>query len=216
MPANDPPQPLSSSPSLRGLGADLYRSPDICGVDEAGRGPLAGPVAVAAVILDPERPISGLADSKTLSAAARDDLYDEIMAKADVSLVLVSSARIDALNIRAATLWGMARAVDALPVRPRQALIDGRDVPPGLSVPAEALVKGDQLSPAISAASIIAKVTRDRVMARLCSRYPQYGFSQHMGYPTAQHKDALLRYGPCPHHRRSFRPVREALAFGAP
>lgn len=187
----------------------------VCGVDEAGRGPLAGPVVVAAVILPREGRIDGIADSKMLTAAEREALFERIVREADVATVVVGPAVIDAMNIRAATLWGMARAVEALPVRPTVALVDGRDTPPGMSVPVRPLVGGDRRSVSVSAASIVAKVTRDRLMVRLASVFPGYGFERHKGYPTPEHRAALDALGPCPYHRRTFAPVREALERSA-
>ncbi|MFD1333048.1 ribonuclease HII [Methylopila musalis] len=184
----------------------------VAGVDEAGRGPLAGPVVTAAVILDPAAIPEGLADSKALSAARRENLFAAIVARAHVAVATVSPARIEALNIRGATLWAMARAVRALPERPSFALIDGRDIPPGLPCPAEAVIDGDALSLSIAAASIVAKVTRDRMMRRLGAACPGYGFEKHMGYGTAAHLEALRRLGPSPHHRRGFAPVAALLA----
>lgn len=184
----------------------------IAGVDEAGRGPLAGPVAVAAVILDPARPIAGLGDSKALSEAKREALEPLIRAHALAWHVeLVSAAEIDRLNILRATLEGMARAVHALRPRAEHALIDGNRLPPGLPCSAEALVKGDAREPAIMAASILAKVARDRLMRELDLRHPGYGFALHKGYPTAEHLQNLRRLGPCEEHRRSFAPVRACL-----
>ncbi len=191
--------------------AGPVRNRVVCGVDEAGRGPLAGPVVVAAVIL-PRRPrIDGLADSKTLTAAEREALFELIVRDAAVSTVVVGSRRVDAMNIRAATLWGMSRAVAALPDRVDVALVDGRDEPPSMTVPCRAIVGGDGLSAAIAAASIVAKVTRDRLMVQLSRAFPGYGFEQHKGYATAQHRAALAALGPCVHHRTSFAPVREAM-----
>lgn len=185
----------------------------IAGVDEAGRGPLAGPLAVAAVILDPARPITGLADSKRLSAARREKLALEIREQALAwSLVLVEPADIDRLNILQATLHGMAQALRMLDTTPHQALIDGNRLPPDLPCPARAIVGGDALEPAISAASIVAKVARDAVMCELDAVFPAYGFAGHKGYPTRAHMAALELYGPCPQHRRSYAPVRLALA----
>ncbi|MGL6290230.1 MAG: ribonuclease HII [Silanimonas sp.] len=189
--------------------------PGIAGVDEAGRGPLAGPVAVAAVILDPARPIEGLGDSKALSEATRDALFPRIRSQAlAFSIVLVHADEIDRLNILQATLEGMRRAVITLAVRPRRVLIDGNRVPVGLGIDAEAVVKGDAKIAAISAASILAKVTRDRGMLALDARHPGYGFAAHKGYPTSEHLDALRRLGPCPAHRRSCAPVRATMAPG--
>lgn len=184
----------------------------IAGVDEAGRGPLAGPVVTAAVILDPANVPEGLNDSKVLSAARRDELYAEIMATATVSIAMASAATIDRINIRAATLAAMTRAVARLERRPVLALIDGRDIPPGLACGARAIVQGDATIAAIAAASIIAKVTRDRLMVRMAQVYPDYGFEQHMGYGTARHQAALAKYGPCALHRRSFAPIRALVA----
>lgn len=185
----------------------------IAGVDEAGRGPLAGPVAVAAVILDPRRPIDGLGDSKALSEARREALEPLIRERALAwHVVLVSAAEIDRLNILRATLEGMARAVRALDPAAEHALIDGNRLPPGLCCPGEALVKGDAREPAIMAASILAKVGRDRLMRELELRHPGYGFAVHKGYPTPDHLEALRRLGPCEQHRRSFAPVRACLA----
>ncbi len=184
----------------------------VAGVDEAGRGPLAGPVAVAAVILDPRRPIPGLADSKALSPARREALEPLIRERALAwQLEFVSAADIDRLNILQATLQGMARVVCALQPSAELALVDGNRLPAGLPCPALALVKGDALEPAIMAASILAKVGRDRWMCALDLRHPGYGFSVHKGYPTPQHLDALRRLGPCDQHRRSFAPVRDCL-----
>jgi ribonuclease HII len=184
----------------------------IAGVDEAGRGPLAGPVAVAAVILDPTRPIAGLGDSKALSEARRDALEPLIRERALAwHLEWVSAAEIDRLNILRATLEGMARAVKALRPGAERALIDGNRLPPGLPCPAEALVKGDAREPAIMAASILAKVARDRWMRELDVLHPGYGFAVHKGYPTPAHLEILRRLGPCVEHRRSFAPVRACL-----
>lgn len=184
----------------------------IAGVDEAGRGPLAGPVAVAAVILDPSRPIDGLDDSKALSEARREALEPLIRERALAwHIELVSAAEIDRLNILRATLAGMARAVHALDPAAQHALIDGNRLPPGLPCPAEALVKGDAREPAIMAASILAKVARDRWMRELDALHPGYGFAVHKGYPTPAHLENLRRLGPCDQHRRSFAPVRACL-----
>jgi len=184
----------------------------VCGVDEAGRGPLAGPVVVAAVVLPRAMRIDGIADSKVLDPAVREAIYEEIVREAAVSTVVVGPRRIDSMNIRGATLWGMARAVAALPVAPTVALVDGRDVPPRLSVKARAMVGGDGRSSAVAAASIVAKVTRDRLMTRLAGVFPGYGFARHKGYATPEHRAALQALGPCSQHRVSFAPVREAMA----
>jgi len=180
----------------------------VAGVDEAGRGPLAGPVVVAACILDPNHIPLGLNDSKKLTSAKREALYEQILATSHASIVSVSAQTIDAINIRAATLQGMAQAVRGLAVQPAYALIDGRDVPPGLPCPGEALIKGDARSVSIAAASILAKVTRDRLMARAAEFWPGYGFERHMGYGTEAHLDAIKRLGPCPIHRLSFAPLK--------
>ncbi len=189
----------------------------VAGVDEAGRGPLAGPVAVAAVILDTARPIEGLDDSKKLSGKRRLALFPLIQARALAwHIELVDAGEIDRINILQATLQGMARAVAALQPRASLARIDGNKVPTGLPCPGEALVGGDALDPAIMAASILAKVARDRWMLELHARFPMYGFDAHKGYPTPDHLAALALHGPCPAHRRSFAPVRRALQAQAP
>jgi ribonuclease HII len=180
----------------------------VCGVDEAGRGPLAGPVVAAAVILDPRAIPIGLDDSKRLDAQSRDTLFEHICATAHVSVATASAATIDATDIRAATLAAMSRAVGGLALRPRVALIDGRDVPPGLAIEGRALVKGDQLSVSIAAASIIAKVVRDRLMIAADATWPGYGFADHKGYGTARHLAAIARLGACPLHRLSFAPLK--------
>jgi ribonuclease HII len=180
----------------------------IAGVDEAGRGPLAGPVVVAACILDPHHIPLGLNDSKKLTAAKREALFERILTTGHVSIVSVSALTIDAINIRAATLQGMAQAVRGLPVQPAYALIDGRDVPPNFPCPGEALIKGDARSVSIAAASIVAKVTRDRLMVRAAEFWPGYGFERHMGYGTEAHLEAIKRLGPCPIHRLSFAPLK--------
>jgi len=181
------------------------------GVDEAGRGPLAGPVVAAAVILDPMRPIAGLADSKKLTALRRERLYDEIQANAlCCSIAMASVEEIDRLNILQATLLAMKRAVESLRLRPAKVLVDGNQLP-RLLILAEAIVKGDALVPAISAASILAKVHRDRWCGDYHQEYPQYGFAGHKGYGTAEHLAALREHGACPQHRRSFAPVAGVL-----
>lgn len=184
----------------------------IAGVDEAGRGPLAGPVAVAAVILDRRRPrIRGLDDSKKLTAAQREVLYDRIVERAVCWHVeFVEVEEIDRFNIFHATMLGMRRALCALTPCAELAMIDGNHLPPGLPCAAEALVGGDASEPAIMAASILAKVARDRLMCRLHEQWPAYGFDEHKGYSTPRHLAALAEHGPCPQHRRSFAPVREA------
>jgi len=184
----------------------------IAGVDEAGRGPLVGPVVVAAVILDPQRPIDGLADSKKLSAKRRDQLDALIRSHAVCySIIVVSAAEIDEYNILQASLRGMTRALLAMSHLPTLALLDGNQIPRDLTIPARAIVGGDALEPAISAASILAKVARDRLMVAMDVLYPDYGFAKHKGYPVPEHFAALQRLGPCPEHRRSFAPVRRAL-----
>jgi ribonuclease HII len=186
--------------------------PGVAGVDEAGRGPLAGPVAVAAVILDPARRIDGLGDSKALSEARREALFPRIQSEAlAFAIVFVHADEIDRLNILQATMAGMRRAVAALATTPSRVLVDGNRVPPGLGIAAEAIVKGDAKIAAISAASILAKVARDRWMLDLDAAHPEYGFAAHKGYPTPEHLDALRRFGPCPAHRRSFAPVRASM-----
>jgi ribonuclease HII len=180
----------------------------ICGIDEAGRGPLAGPVVAAAVILDPGRRINGLRDSKQLTAARREQLADRIRARAVAWAVAEASVEeIDALNILQATLLAMGRAVQGLAVTPDYALIDGNQMP-RLPMPGRAIVSGDALEPAISAASILAKTVRDALMRAFDREHPGYGFAQHMGYATPEHLDCLQRLGPCVLHRRSFAPVR--------
>jgi ribonuclease HII len=181
------------------------------GVDEAGRGPLAGPVVAAAVILDDLQPIKGLADSKVLTALRREKLYDEIRAKAlCCSIAMATVEEIDSLNILQATMLAMQRAVEGLRLKPVKVLVDGNRLPT-LSILAEAIVKGDALIPAISAASILAKVHRDRWCEQFHLEYPQYGFAGHKGYGTAEHLAALREHGACPQHRRSFSPVAEVL-----
>ncbi len=185
----------------------------VAGVDEAGRGPLAGPVLCAAVILPPDDGIAGLDDSKKLTEVRRERLFDAIRASATAyAVIAVDAEEIDRLNIFQATMQGMARALHALAVPPELALIDGNKVPPGLPCPAHALVGGDALERSIMAASVLAKVSRDRIMRALHAEHPEYGFDRHKGYPTPAHLQALRRLGACPQHRRSFAPVRAALA----
>jgi ribonuclease HII len=187
----------------------------IAGVDEAGRGPLAGPVIAAAVILHPDRPIAGLADSKQLSPKRREALYIQIVERAQAYAVgRAEVAEIDHMNILQATLLAMSRAVQALQMIPEIVWIDGNQAP-RLTMPVRTLIQGDRDGGAISAASILAKVSRDREMARLAALYPDYGFERHQGYPTAAHLAALMRHGPSPVHRLSFAPVRRALAGAA-
>lgn len=179
------------------------------GVDEAGRGPLAGPVFAAAVILDDNRAIDGLDDSKRLTALRREELAMEIRSHALAWCIASASvAEIDALNILGATMLAMRRACEGLKVVPQQVLVDGNQVPPGLGCPAQYVIGGDAKVPAISAASILAKTARDAYCADMHARYPEYGFDRHKGYATAQHLEHLLRLGPCEEHRRSFAPVR--------
>lgn len=181
----------------------------ICGVDEAGRGPLAGPVSAAAVILDPMRPITGLADSKKLSEKKRDALAPLIRERALAWCVAYAEAEeIDRINILQATLLAMKRAVEGLSIRPHRVQVDGLYCP-DTGIPSEAIVQGDSKVAAISAASILAKTARDALMLELHAAYPHYGFDRHKGYPTAAHLAALREYGASPAHRRSFRPVRE-------
>ncbi len=183
----------------------------LAGVDEAGRGPLMGPVVAAAVILDDLKPIKGLADSKKLTALRRDKLYDEILGKAlCFHIAQATVEEIDELNILQATMLAMRRAVEGLRLKPHRVLVDGNRIPT-LVVAAEAIVGGDALVPAISAASILAKVWRDRWCQAFHLEYPQYGFATHKGYGTAEHLAALRAHGACPQHRRTFRPVAEVL-----
>ncbi|QIC74866.1 ribonuclease HII [Acinetobacter indicus] len=186
----------------------------IAGVDEAGRGPLVGTVVVAAVILDPNNPIAGLNDSKKLSEKKREKLFIEIQEKALAwAIAEASPAEIDELNILQASLLAMRRAVEALQVQPDQVLVDGNKIPQGLIMPCEAVVGGDALHAEISAASILAKVTRDRQMLELDQKFPQFGFAKHKGYPTKAHFEAIALHGVTTEHRRSFGPVRKALAL---
>jgi len=180
----------------------------VAGADEAGRGPLAGPVVAAAVILDPERIPQGLNDSKQLSAARREALFAEILATATVSIASSSAGRIDVTDIRKASLDAMRRAICSLAMPASYVLTDGLDVPAGLACPGKAVVKGDARSFSIAAASIVAKVTRDRMMARAGIVFPAYGFAAHAGYGTAQHRAGIEKHGPCSLHRMSFRPLR--------
>jgi ribonuclease HII len=183
----------------------------ICGIDEAGRGPLAGPVCAAAVILDPTRPIEGLNDSKQLSEKRRDVLAPLIRERAIAWAVgWASVEEIDAINIRQANFRAMCRAFEGLATRPTHARVDGKDPPP-LGCEVTCIIGGDAVEPAISAASILAKTARDALMMELCAQYPGYGFSQHKGYGSAAHMEALRRLGPSPVHRRTFAPVRALL-----
>ena len=185
--------------------------PVVAGVDEVGRGPLAGPVTAAAVILHPDRIPKGMNDSKVLTAARRDALFDEIMAEAEVCIAHATVAEIDEINILRASHLAMERALRGLSRQVDHALIDGNIIPRGLSCGAEAIIKGDALCLSIAAASIVAKVTRDRIMVDLAQQHPGYGWEGNAGYPTKQHLEALLNLGVTPHHRRSFKPVHNIL-----
>ena len=202
---------MAERPATHGqlpLGLPAREGP-VCGVDEAGRGPLAGPVYAAAVVLDPGAPVAGLRDSQALSARAREALAAAIRERALAwSVASASAAEIDALNILQATMLAMRRAVDGLGLRPALARVDGNRAPV-LACAVETLVRGDALDPAISAASILAKCARDAQMDALHERFPQYRFDLHKGYPTALHLALLSEHGPCPEHRRSFAPVRK-------
>ncbi|QIE56271.1 ribonuclease HII [Pikeienuella piscinae] len=183
----------------------------VAGVDEAGRGPWAGPVVAAAVILDPSSTPAGLNDSKKLTARRRAALFAALAPVAGIGVGIASVEEIDRLNILNATYLAMRRAVDALPEAPAFALIDGNRLPPDLPCPAEAVVKGDARSLSIAAASIVAKVTRDRIMAALAETHPEYGWESNAGYGVAAHRAALIAHGVTPHHRRSFRPIHNML-----
>jgi ribonuclease HII len=186
----------------------------VAGVDEAGRGPLAGPVVAAAVILDPQRPIDGLDDSKKLNEKQRETLFPQICENALAwSVIEITPAEIDRINILQATLLGMKRAIESLTPCPMLALVDGNRAP-DVNCRVKTIVQGDRLEPAISAASILAKVTRDRFMLEMHGQYPQYGFDRHKGYPTAEHMRLLEKWGPCEIHRRSFAPVHNAMQGG--
>lgn len=201
--------------ALQSTEFDFRPEGHVAGVDEVGRGPLVGDVVAAAVILDPDRPIEGLADSKVLSEKKRERLYHEIKDKALAwCIASASPAEIDELNILHASMLAMQRAVEGLGLVPDYALVDGNRCP-ALSCPAEPVVKGDAKVAEISAASILAKVERDRQMLELHELHPEYGFDSHKGYPTKQHFEALERLGVLPQHRRSFRPVRERLERAA-
>ncbi|MGY6704779.1 ribonuclease HII [Roseinatronobacter sp.] len=191
--------------------AQLQGACRVVGVDEVGRGPLCGPVTAAAVWLDPDALPAGLADSKRLNAPARERVFADIMASADVGIGHATAAEIDQINILQATYLAMQRAIAALRVPPDHLLIDGNRLPPALPAPAQAVVKGDGRVLSIAAASIIAKVTRDRIMADLAQRYPGYGWEVNAGYPTKRHKNAIADLGVTPEHRRSFAPIRKIL-----
>jgi ribonuclease HII len=179
----------------------------VAGLDEAGRGPLAGPVVAAAVILAPDTIPKGLNDSKALNHSRREALFELILASAQVGIASASAREIEASDIRAASLAAMRRALHALPVKAEYALVDGRDVPDDLCCPARALIKGDARSLSIAAASIVAKVTRDRMMTRAAETFPNYGFELHKGYGAKRHLEAITNHGPCPLHRMTFRPL---------
>lgn len=199
--------PVDSRPTFRRERTAMRKGLlPVAGCDEAGRGPLAGPVVAAAVILDPRRIPRGLDDSKKLTPERRAALYDKICASAHVAVAMAPPSRIDTLNIRQASLWALARAVAALPIAPQLVFVDGVD---RIAVPCECrpVVDGDALVLSIAAASIVAKVTRDRLMMRVGVAHPGYGFERHMGYAVPAHADALARLGPTVHHRRSFAPV---------
>jgi ribonuclease HII len=207
------PSKKSSAPKPRQLGLLFQVDGLVAGVDEAGRGPLAGPVVAAAVILDEKKRIRGLNDSKVLTPAVRERLYDEIRAKAlCCSVAAATVEEIDRINILQATLLAMRRAVEGLRLKPAKVLVDGNQLP-RLKIHAEAVIGGDATVKAISAASILAKVHRDRLCLQLHELYPQYGFDEHKGYSTPQHFAALKAHGACAIHRRSFAPVREALGL---
>lgn len=202
-------------PRRRPASSKLGRELRIAGIDEAGRGPLAGPVVVAAVILDPARAIRGLDDSKRLAEDRRETLYARIVERALAwRIVFVDPVQIDRINIFQATMQGMREAANGLEPGAEHILVDGNKLPTGLPCAAQALVGGDALEPCIGAASILAKVARDRYMSELDARRPGYGFARHKGYPTPEHLAALERLGPCPEHRRSFAPVRKSMEPG--
>lgn len=199
-------------PERRCVSAGLDPAWRVAGVDEAGRGPLAGPVVIAAVILDPRRPIAGLDDSKRLSERTRERLFPQIIERALAwHIVEMHRADIDRLNIFQATMTGMRRALQGLPVAPDYALVDGNRLPGELPCAGQAVIGGDASEACIGAASILAKVHRDRYMVALHERCPEYGFARHKGYPVPAHLAALQRIGPCDEHRRSFAPVRQCL-----
>jgi ribonuclease HII len=204
--------PIRPAPSFDHEAAmmDRYRCP-VAGIDEAGRGPWAGPVVVAAVILDPDRIPDGLNDSKLLTPEAREDRYAEIVATACVSVVIGHVRRIDRDNILQASLWGMRVAYRGLGVPRGAALIDGNIIPRRFPCPARAIVGGDGLALSVAAASIVAKVTRDRIMVKLARRYRRYGWESNKGYGTPEHARAVKTHGVCTHHRRSFAPVERAI-----
>ncbi|MFZ0851205.1 MAG: ribonuclease HII [Hyphomicrobiaceae bacterium] len=202
---------MKASFELEAIELELTGGP-IAGVDEAGRGPLAGPVVAAAVILDPHNIPAGIADSKVLDAPARRTLYQAILASSRVGIGIAGVERIDADNVLNATMWAMTQAVARLDGRPRLVLIDGNKAP-HLECATRSIVQGDARCLSIAAASIVAKVARDGIMAELARDYPHHGFERHKGYSTAEHFAAIARYGVTPHHRRSFRPVQLALGL---
>lgn len=212
-PPDSPPDLFSLEPIVPDFSLELMARQaghwPVAGTDEAGRGPLAGPVVAAAVILNPDHIPAGLNDSKQLTLKQREALFVEICATAHISIASSGPRHIDEKNILRASLDAMRRAVDALPIRADYVLVDGRDIPPGLACQGKAVIQGDARSLSIAAASIIAKVTRDRMMARASQVYGNYGFAQHAGYGTAQHRRAIEEHGPCPLHRMSFRPLRQ-------
>ncbi len=210
-PSPDSPQlfPLQEGPDFETERFYLSKGANyIAGTDEVGRGPLAGPVVAASVILDPESIPEGLDDSKKLSAKRRKNLFVDILCGSMVSISIIPAAIIDQVNIRQATLLAMRNAISGLPVLPDIALVDGRDCPPGITCPSKSLIKGDTRSVSIAAASIVAKVTRDRMMVEAARLYPQYGFENHKGYGARTHMEAIAAHGPCPLHRMSFSPMR--------
>lgn len=203
--------PFADGPDFSNEARQMKRGIEfVCGVDEAGRGPLAGPVTSAAIILRSGTIPEGLDDSKKLNQARREQLFECLLKQAIVSVAHVSAPVIDLINIREASLLSMKRAVEGLAIAPGHALIDGNAIPENLPCPASALIRGDGRSLSIAAASIIAKVMRDRLMKRADGIYPGYGLATHKGYPTAAHRKAINRLGPCTLHRRSFAPLRDA------
>ncbi|BAQ16483.1 ribonuclease HII [Methyloceanibacter caenitepidi] len=213
MESPSPPQACLPNFDLEAKMMDLHGVP-VAGVDEAGRGPWAGPVVVAAVVLDPDRIPDGLNDSKLLTAQAREDRYEEIVATARVSVVIGQVRRIDRDNILQATLWGMRTAFRSLEIPNAAALVDGNAVPKRFPGKVRAVIGGDGKSLSIAAASIVAKVTRDRIMVKLAKRYRGYGWENNKGYGTPEHASGIERHGLCPHHRRSFAPIQRILAEG--
>jgi ribonuclease HII len=197
---------------LEAVELEIHGGP-VAGVDEAGRGPLAGPVVAAAVILDPRNIPAGIADSKTLDANVRREIYRALLASARVGIGIAGVDRIDSDNILNAALWAMADAVSQLERKPKLVLVDGNKVPPNLECASRAIVRGDAKCLSIAAASIVAKVARDTMMIELARDYPAYGFERHKGYGTAEHHAAIARHGVTPHHRRSFRTVQLALGL---